>query len=112
MCREKASINPRFVMEAIEVRRGNQLNQIAIAGLVPGQEGEMVSCVALIIGCHPEVAVATEGPRNCNTRQSPQRNTTTTSSVLTAEAGRWPIVRLRALSRRSQSSVSLESNGV
>src|SRR5436190_14265510 len=49
MCREKASINPRLVMESIEVRRGNQLYQIAIAGLVLGQEGEMVSCVALII---------------------------------------------------------------
>ena len=49
MCREKTSVDPRFVIESIKVRRGNQLYQIAIAGLVLGQEGEMVSCVALIV---------------------------------------------------------------
>src|ERR1700681_4501909 len=49
VCREKASIDPRFVIESIEVRRGNQLYQIAIAGLVLDQEGEMVSCVALTV---------------------------------------------------------------
>ena len=49
MRREQFLVDPRFVMESVEVRRGNQLHQIAIAGLVLRQQGEMVSRVALII---------------------------------------------------------------
>ena len=49
MRREQLLVDPRLVMKSVEMRGGDQLHQVAIAGLVLRQQSEMISRVALII---------------------------------------------------------------
>ncbi len=53
MRREQFLVDPRLVMEPVEMRRGNQLHEIAITGLVLRQQGEMISRVALDYSAGP-----------------------------------------------------------
>ncbi len=46
---EQFLVDPRLVMQPVEMRGGNQLDEIAITGLVLRQQGEMIGRVALII---------------------------------------------------------------
>ena len=48
MFREQFLIDSRFVMEPVEVRRGNHLHEVAITGLIFRQEGEMIGGIALV----------------------------------------------------------------
>ena len=49
MLREQLLVDPRLVMHPVEMRGRDQLYQVAVAGFVLGQEGEMIGRVALII---------------------------------------------------------------
>ena len=47
--RKQFLVDPRLIMEAVEVGGGNELNEIAIPGVILRQQGEMISRVALVI---------------------------------------------------------------
>ena len=56
MRREQFLVDPRPVMESVEMRRGNQFYQVAVTGLILGQQGEMIGAFALMFGrslCEP-----------------------------------------------------------
>ena len=48
MFREQFLVDPRLVMESVEMRGGDQLHQISVAGLVLRQQGEMIGGIALV----------------------------------------------------------------
>ena len=48
MFREQLLIDPRLVMKTIEMRDRDHLHEVAVAGLVPRQQGEMIGGIALV----------------------------------------------------------------
>ena len=58
MCLQEFFVNPRFIVKTFQMRAGNNLNQIAVSGLIPGQQYQMI--IALFPGNTAAVAVGSD----------------------------------------------------
>ena len=64
VCLQQLPVHPGFVVEALQVRLGDQLDQVVIPLIALGQDGEVVGA---LIGV-PLVVAGNAGPRTARTR--------------------------------------------